>query len=359
MNAKMPLAIKREFLVYGRLVLGEEPEFGPRSSAFNPTDHILNLPSLRCRFDAALRVVVEWLAANSLKCRRCGLDLNFAGACTARPTEEILRPRCPKTSSDSKRAPNPVETIVTVPQRRKFGDMGIARSPGSGRSRSQCVLTQAPVKSFLISPRSNRRPIVTWQQESHLDAKIEVHEPNLDLAAESLAQSPQAKDAHPVDRQRRCSAYVPTFTATSFQSGDGQRRSVRDKAADLRVPTVAGIAADLRKSTAFCALSIADKWEPGSFVELTKLRATPGAEAQPGNWDDYPIGSRHSGTSLPVDYVLVGILVQPPEVGRRVVVFRTSRNDVQALGVFESTEVVELVPDGFMTRNSVYRMRRL
>ncbi len=94
------------------------------------------------------------------------------------------------------------------------------------------------------------------------------------------------------------------------------------------------------------------------LVELTKLAATPGAQAQPGSWDTYLQGEENAA-SLPVDYTLVGFLLAPPAIGRCVEVLRLERNNVISLGMFATTEVQHLTPDGFATRNSVYRLRAL
>jgi hypothetical protein len=94
-------------------------------------------------------------------------------------------------------------------------------------------------------------------------------------------------------------------------------------------------------------------------VELTKLRASPHAAEQPGNWDGYHPGDITNNAPLPVDYTLTGILLVPPRIGFRVKVLRVTRNGVHVRGVFASTEVVEPGHDGFIIRNSVYRLKRL
>ncbi len=94
------------------------------------------------------------------------------------------------------------------------------------------------------------------------------------------------------------------------------------------------------------------------LVELTKIAATPGALAQPGSWDTYLQGEENAA-SLPIDYTLVGLLIQPPTIGRCVEVLRLERNGVVSLGVFATTEVRYLTADGFATLNSVYRLRVL
>jgi hypothetical protein len=97
--------------------------------------------------------------------------------------------------------------------------------------------------------------------------------------------------------------------------------------------------------------------EVGSIVELTKLRVSPEPVAPPGSWNDYPLGELIDTASLPVDYVLRGILLEGPIVGGSVKILRLVRNGIQEVGLYRSTEVVALTEDGFRTRNSIYRMR--
>jgi pyridoxal/pyridoxine/pyridoxamine kinase len=92
------------------------------------------------------------------------------------------------------------------------------------------------------------------------------------------------------------------------------------------------------------------------LVQLTKLRASPTAVCPAGNWDEYRLGAADNSTSLPVDYVLVGYLLTPPQVGHVVRIIRVSRNGVPVLGVFVSTVVQQLIAEGFVTENSVYRL---
>jgi hypothetical protein len=92
-------------------------------------------------------------------------------------------------------------------------------------------------------------------------------------------------------------------------------------------------------------------------IEVTKLRTAPGAYAPSGSWADYPIGSAEPNTSLPVDYSLVGVLIEQIKLGQPASVLRFSRNGVDQLGIFESSPVTALTPDGFATLNSIYRVR--
>ena len=97
----------------------------------------------------------------------------------------------------------------------------------------------------------------------------------------------------------------------------------------------------------------------GGLVELAKIDGAPDAAIQSGSWTDYPLGSTDVNTSLPVGYVLIGILLEPPHIGRPVRILRLERNGVEVLGFFKSSPVTQLTANGFLTLNSVYRLRRL
>jgi hypothetical protein len=92
------------------------------------------------------------------------------------------------------------------------------------------------------------------------------------------------------------------------------------------------------------------------FVRLVKLRAAVDPLVQPGRWDTYHAGSSTNTTSLPVDYEILGFLLQAPIVGGQVRVLRIQRNGINALGIFQSTEVTAVGEGHFTTQNSVYRL---
>jgi len=94
----------------------------------------------------------------------------------------------------------------------------------------------------------------------------------------------------------------------------------------------------------------------GLVVKLTKLREADCPASRAANWSAYVPGAGDNGGSLPVDYVIVGILMEPPVVGQSVEILRLERNGVPALGVFTSTLVTSVCDQGFTTLNSVYRL---
>src|SRR3569833_3718078 len=95
------------------------------------------------------------------------------------------------------------------------------------------------------------------------------------------------------------------------------------------------------------------------FVKLTKVKATENPLSPPGRWDEYKPGASANTTSLPADYVMVGIFLTPITVGKSVRMLRIERNGVPVLGTFQSTPVARLTDDGFATANSVYRVEVL
>ncbi|HYG35736.1 MAG TPA: hypothetical protein VEC99_13180 [Clostridia bacterium] len=99
--------------------------------------------------------------------------------------------------------------------------------------------------------------------------------------------------------------------------------------------------------------------QAGKRVRLTKLRESAHPQVRAGRWDTYRPGAWDNTESLPVDYEMVGVLVAPPLVGKRVELLRLERNGEPALGVFVSSPVTEVNHTWFATRNSVYRIEVL
>ncbi|MDO8542481.1 MAG: hypothetical protein Q7S40_18730 [Opitutaceae bacterium] len=62
------------------------------------------------------------------------------------------------------------------------------------------------------------------------------------------------------------------------------------------------------------------------------------------------------GKSLPVDHEIEGTLLAPILHGQQLIALRHNRNGVQALGLYRSTPVEEIV---LVTRDSVYRLKAM
>lgn len=105
--------------------------------------------------------------------------------------------------------------------------------------------------------------------------------------------------------------------------------------------------------------SLRSEIKPGDLVELVKASAAPNAPVESSSWKDYRFGSGSATHSLPVRYSLKGILLEGPQIGRPVKIYRLERNGIQVDGYYESTPVIRLTADGFVTQNSCYWLRRL
>ena len=95
-------------------------------------------------------------------------------------------------------------------------------------------------------------------------------------------------------------------------------------------------------------------WSP-KLVALYKAAEAVAPLAPAAAANEYLYGRTDNSGSLPVRYSLIGWLLRPPVVGKRVRILRCSRNGVVTPGLFTSTEVVKFPREGeFHTRNSVY-----
>lgn len=89
-------------------------------------------------------------------------------------------------------------------------------------------------------------------------------------------------------------------------------------------------------------------------IYIEKLAEVPGGYSA-RNMKDHLHGQyQNDGFSLPIQYNLEGFLLHDIEIGSRVLITRTKRNDVEAPGQFISSLVVETGENYFKTENSVY-----
>jgi len=91
-------------------------------------------------------------------------------------------------------------------------------------------------------------------------------------------------------------------------------------------------------------------------VRLRKHGPCPNARHPTPDWHNYPLGEGPEGISLPAGYELTGYLLAKPEVGKRLIVARISRNGVDVPGLFLSSAIVEIDGGRIRTKNSIYRL---
>jgi len=92
-------------------------------------------------------------------------------------------------------------------------------------------------------------------------------------------------------------------------------------------------------------------------VKITKLAAAPTAEFKSGEWKDWIEGYGCVGKSLPVEYTLKGT-TEEFTLGEPMWVKRTERNGVAAVGLFVSSNILEIAKSKknqyIRTQNSIY-----
>ena len=96
------------------------------------------------------------------------------------------------------------------------------------------------------------------------------------------------------------------------------------------------------------------------MIKLTKIDksenfqydAAPSVESYRNSLD----GDQYSPN---IDYWIIGEYINPPVVGKSVVVSRHSRNGIVTPGVFVSSIVTAITESGFTTNNSVYKVEEV
>jgi hypothetical protein len=94
---------------------------------------------------------------------------------------------------------------------------------------------------------------------------------------------------------------------------------------------------------------------PGTFVLIHKVAASASPFFAAGSLKGWAFGDTNNRYSLPVDYVMRGVLMSRMRVGGQIDLYRTHRNGVSVVGHFQSTPIVAISPGGFVeTFNSIY-----
>lgn len=88
-----------------------------------------------------------------------------------------------------------------------------------------------------------------------------------------------------------------------------------------------------------------------THARLTKVSTLPGAVID-------PLGAR-GVEPIKNGYCVLGHYVDEPEVGMPFSLTRYRTNDVDALGIYQTSFVTKIIDGGFETLNSVYRLELL
>ncbi len=95
------------------------------------------------------------------------------------------------------------------------------------------------------------------------------------------------------------------------------------------------------------------------LVRIIKRGEVQSPVVRAANWSTYVPGSWENRMSLPVDYEMVGYLLEDIIAGSKVRLLRVERNGQTAVGVYISSLVTEVDVVGYATLNSRYSVECL
>jgi hypothetical protein len=90
-------------------------------------------------------------------------------------------------------------------------------------------------------------------------------------------------------------------------------------------------------------------------VVIKKVGELADAKVKAASWDKHVPGA-DSALSLPVEYIVEGILMNDIVCGEPVRMDRTKRNGIEMLGFFVTSPVTGIDGDTFKTLNSLYHV---
>jgi len=98
-------------------------------------------------------------------------------------------------------------------------------------------------------------------------------------------------------------------------------------------------------------------------VKITKIREAESPKYRSAQWDEWKLGQGNPDTSLPVEYELEGEIIQEGVIGKSLIVARTKRNGVSALGMFATSTIQDITVykniTVIETMNSVYWVEKI
>jgi hypothetical protein len=98
-------------------------------------------------------------------------------------------------------------------------------------------------------------------------------------------------------------------------------------------------------------------------VKVTKIKEAESPKFRSAQWDEWKTGQDNPDFSLPVEYELEGSVVYEPAIGTSMVVARTKRNGVPAIGMFATSTIQDITKykniTVIETMNSVYWMEEI
>jgi hypothetical protein len=104
---------------------------------------------------------------------------------------------------------------------------------------------------------------------------------------------------------------------------------------------------------------IIDNFIESVIIGVMRIKIKKRAEVTGGmpacEFGSYVSGQTQAeGFSIPIEYTAEGELMRPMRVGESLLMMRDLRNGVPAVGIFQTSPVIEITQETFMTNNSVY-----
>src|SRR6476660_8700610 len=98
-------------------------------------------------------------------------------------------------------------------------------------------------------------------------------------------------------------------------------------------------------------------------VKITKIKEAESPKFRSAQWDEWQTGKDNPDVSLPIEYELEGTVVKEAVIGESMVVARTKRNGISAIGMFATSTIQDITTykkiTVIETMNSVYWMEEI
>jgi len=93
-----------------------------------------------------------------------------------------------------------------------------------------------------------------------------------------------------------------------------------------------------------------------TYVRIEKLDGLPSELFKTALMSDWVAGQDNPGKGLPAGYTVEGYLLTDVKVGHPIKMDRRKRNNIDTIGDFQTSDIMEFKGELFTTRNSIYRI---
>lgn len=96
--------------------------------------------------------------------------------------------------------------------------------------------------------------------------------------------------------------------------------------------------------------------KPATYLRVEKLEALPSELFKTVPMSEWAAGADNPGKGLPIGYTVEGFLLEEPKVGRALKLDRRKRNNIDMIGDFQTSEIINIQGQYITTLNSIYRI---